>query len=131
MCTGNPLNERPSKQILFRASWTTPLGSVLSANVQQGLDVDWDRQVMDDPVPDVPDGANKRHTSGALKRLLDRLLNRHLRTNQDPLKARNVTIMKVGLLSLYQSPAAFDHDVPDIRDLVTKRLKGGGHVGLF
>ena len=36
----------------------------------------------------------------------------------------------VGLVHLSQSRGAFGHEVPDIQDRMTKRLKGGSRVGL-
>jgi len=42
-----------------------------------------------------------------------------------------VRILNVGLLDLYQSRGAVGHARADIRARVTKRLKGGGQVGLL
>ena len=41
------------------------------------------------------------------------------------LEARNGTFWKVGLLNVCQSRGAFDHEEPNVRYLMTKRLKGG------
>jgi len=51
-------------------------------------------------------------------------------TGAYPLEARQVRILNVGLLDLYQSRGAVSHAPADIRRRVTKRLKSEGHVGL-
>ena len=48
-----------------------------------------------------------------------------------PLEARKGSILLVGLLRWYQLRGAFGHALSNIRYRVTKRLKGGGHVGLL
>ena len=51
----------------------------------------------------------------------------HLEEEALPPEARKVRILNVGLLDLYQSRGAVGHALPDIRERVTKRLKGAGH----
>jgi hypothetical protein len=41
----------------------------------------------------------------------------------------NATILKVGLLNVYHSRGVFGHEVPDIRELMPKRLQGGAFFG--
>ena len=48
-----------------------------------------------------------------------------------PFEARKLRVLNAGLFNLYQSRGAVEHDCKKIFELVTKRLKKGGHVGLL